>query len=186
MEAQELLGRLIYRTGLLEQHIEILRRLEPQMSPMASEIALAFYDYLGRDEEIRAILWDSPGRVERLYSSFSDWYRDLFCGRYDGVYAEKRARIGLVHAALGVKPGFIMPAFSIVQELSLEHMRNTMRAVDLFNAVEAFMKIIAIEVALMQDCYMHALEFGYHLGIAADKEKALVMGARALLKRSSN
>lgn len=185
MEAKVLLDKLIYRTGLLEQHIQMLTRLEPLMSPMASEIALAFYDYLGRDEEMRTILWDSPGRVERLYLSFSDWYRGLFCGCYDEEYAEKRARIGLVHAAIGVKPSFIMPAFGIVQELSLEHLRNSIRSPDIFNAVEAFEKIMAIEAAIMQDRYMQAMEFGYRMGVAADQEKALIVGARAMLGKAS-
>ncbi len=185
MEAGALLSKLINRTGLTEQHVQTLRRLEPMMAPMASEIALAFYDYLGRDEEMRAILWEVPGRVERLYQSFADWYRGLFCGIYDAEYAEKRARIGLVHAAVGVKPSFIMPAFGIVQELSLEHLRNTLRSPDVFSAVEAFEKIMAIESGLMQDTYVQAMEFGYRLGVAADQEKALVMGARAILGKAN-
>ncbi len=185
MEAKILLDKLISRTGLRDQHVRMLVSLEPIMTPMASEIALAFYDYLGRDEEMRAILWDSTGRVERLYVSFSDWYRGLFCGCYDQEYAEKRARIGLVHAAIGVKPSFIMPAFGIVQELSLEHLRNSLRPPDIFNAVEAFEKILAIEAAIMQDTYMQAMEFGYRLGIAADQEKALVVGARAMLGKAN-
>ncbi len=185
MEARALLKKLIARTGLLEPHVQMLRRLEPIMTPMASEIALAFYDYLGRDEEMRAILWDAPGRVERLYQSFADWYRGLFCGIYNDDYAEKRARIGLVHAAVGVKPSFIMPAFGIVQELSLEHLRNSLRSPDVFSAVEAFEKIMAIEAAIMQDSYMQAMEYGYRLGIATDQEKALVVGARAMLGKAS-
>lgn len=96
----------------------------------------------------------------------------FFCGEYDTEYAEKRARIGLVHAAIGVKPSFIMPAFGIVQELSLEHLRNTLRSPEIFSAVEAFEKIMAIEAALMQDSYMQAMEYGYRLGVAADQEKA--------------
>lgn len=181
MDAGQLLNKLISRTGLLEQHVQTLCRLEPLMAPMASEIALAFYDYLGRDEEMRAILWEVPGRVERLYQSFSDWYRELFCGKYNAEYAEKRARIGLVHAAVGVKPSFIMPAFGVVQELSLEHLRNTLRSPEVFSAVEAFEKIMSIEAALMQDSYMQAMEYGYRLGVAADQEKALIAGARAIL-----
>ncbi|MCS7067098.1 MAG: protoglobin domain-containing protein [Meiothermus sp.] len=185
MEAGALLTKLMERTGLQERHIQMLRRLEPLMAPMATEIALAFYDYLGRDDEMRAILWDSPGRVERLYQSFADWYRGLFCGLYDDEYAEKRARIGLVHAAIGVKPSFIVPAFGIVQELSLEHLRNTLRSPEIFSAVEAFEKIMAIEAAIMQDSYMQAMEYGYRLGVAADQEKALVAGARAMLGKAN-
>lgn len=185
MDAGTLLEVLLRRTGLMEQHAQTLCKLEPLMAPMASEIALAFYDYLGRDEEMRAILWGSPGRVERLYQSFADWYRELFCGAYNQAYAEKRVRIGLVHAAVGVKPSFIMPAFGIVQELSLEHLRNTIRSAEIFKAVEAFEKIMAVEAAIMQDSYMQAMEFGYRLGHAADQDKALAVGARAILGKAS-
>lgn len=51
-----------------------------------------------------------------------------------------------------------MPAFGIVQELWLEHMRNGLRTPEVFSAVETFEKITAIEAAIMQDCYMLAME----------------------------
>jgi len=73
------------------------------MTPLAPEVALAFYDCLGRDGELAGILHAVPGRVERLYRTFAQWYGELFSGVYDRAYAEKR-RVGLVHARLGVAP----------------------------------------------------------------------------------
>lgn len=80
MKAGELLQTLVRRTGLTEQHTHTLRSLEPIAGPLAPEVALTFYDYLGRDPEMHAILWSVPGRVERLYRSFAAWYRELFSG----------------------------------------------------------------------------------------------------------
>lgn len=94
------------------------------MVPLAPEVALAFYDYLGRDSELRGILHAVPGRVERLYGTFARWYGELFAGVYDQTYAEGRRRIGLVHAGLGIGPRAMVPAMGVVQELSLEHMRS--------------------------------------------------------------
>jgi hypothetical protein len=180
MNASALLETLIRRTGLEAAHIHTLQRLESRMTPIAPEVALAFYDYLGRDPEMHTILWAVPGRVERLYGKFADWYREIFTGRYDAEYAEKRKRVGLVHAMVGIKPSFIMPAMGIVQELSLEHLRNCLRGPEVFSAVEAFEKIMAIESALMQESYMMALEQGLRTG--ASQLEALQLGARELLE----
>lgn len=181
MEAACLLEQLIRRTGFEESHTRILKRLEPVMAPMAAEIALAFYDYLGRDPEMHEILWAVPGRVERLYQRFADWYRGLFAGVYDAAYAEQRQRIGLVHAMVGVKPSFMIPAMGIVQELSLEHLRNSLRGPEIFSAVEAFEKIMSIESALMQESYMSAMTKGFGLGYKSEPE-AVAAGAREILE----
>lgn len=182
MDAIQLLNQLIRRTGLEPCHIQTLKRLESVMTPMAPEISLAFYDYLGRDTEMHAILWAVPGRVEHLYERFANWYREVFSGDYGPDYALRRQRIGLVHASVGVKPSYIMPAMGIVQELSLEHLRNSLRGPEIFSAVEAFEKMMAIESGLMQESYMVAMARGYNLGYASDSQEALVVGAREMLK----
>lgn len=183
MNAGALLQTLILRTGLTEAHKQTLRSLEPIASPLAPEVALAFYDYLGRDPEMHDILWSVPGRVERLYRSFAVWYRELFSGQYDNFYAERRVRIGLVHARVGVRPSHYIPAVGIVQELTLEHLRNALRGSEILGAMTAFEKIMAIEVALMQESYLSALAEG--LKYTHDERAALVEGARALLEKAS-
>lgn len=138
MDPGALLDLLKRRTGFLPAHAELLRELGGLMTPLAPEVALAFYDYLGRDEELAAILHAVPGRVERLYGTFARWYGGLFSGVYDRAYAEGRRRIGLVHARLGIGPRAMIPAMGIVQELSLEHMRMALRGHEVYSAVEAF------------------------------------------------
>lgn len=182
MRAEELLQTLVRRTGLTEQHVQTLRSLEPIAGPLAPEVALAFYDYLGRDPEMHEILWSVPGRVERLYRSFAVWYRELFSGQYDDGYARRRIQIGLVHARVGVRPGHFIPAVGIVQELTLEHLRNAIRGADILSAITAFEKIMAIEIALMQESYFSALWEG--LKLTQNEQEALREGARVLLEQA--
>ena len=182
MNPEELLRTLIRRTGLKPEHIKALRSLEPIAAPMAPEIALAFYDYLGRDPEMHKILWSVPGRVERLYQSFAVWYRELFSGQYDAQYAQRRIHIGLVHARVGVRPSHFIPAVGIVQELTLEHFRNALRGADMLAAISAFEKVMAIEIALMQESYFNALWEG--LKLTQNEQEALKEGARVLLEQA--
>jgi len=69
----ELLELLKRRTGFTEAHAALLQALGEVMVPIAHEVALAFYDYLGRDPELGAILHAEPGRGERLYRPFARW-----------------------------------------------------------------------------------------------------------------
>ena len=182
MKAEELLQTLVRRTGLSPQHIHTLQSLKSIASPLAPEVALAFYDYLGRDPEMHEMLWSVPGRVERLYHSFAVWYRELFTGPYDANYARRRYYIGLVHARVGVRPSHFIPAVGIVRELTLEHLRSALRGTDLLAAISAFEKIMAIEIALMQESYLSALWEGFKL--TQNEQEALKEGARALLKHA--
>ena len=182
MIPHDLLQTLLRRTGFEEGHRQTLLRLSGVMSPLASEVALAFYDYLGRDSEMHQILWATPGRVERLYGKFAQWYRDLFVGQYDQAYAQGRYRIGLIHARLGVSSRFTMPAMGIVQELSLEHLQTALKPSELGVAVEAFEKIMVIEIALMEESYRAAVEAAWQAGVASDQ--ALARGAELLLQES--
>jgi hypothetical protein len=179
----ELLSLLQRRTGFSEAHAALLRELGGVMKPIAYEVALAFYDYLGRDPELAEILHAVPGRVERLYGTFARWYGELFSGVYDRAYAERRRRIGLVHARLGIGPRAMIPAMGIVQELSLEHLRTALRGPEVYSAVEAFEKVIAIEVALIEESYLEALSLGLSLG-HRELIRALKEGASALLSQA--
>lgn len=180
MDPGELLALLQRRTGFTEGHAALLKDLGQIMAPIAPEVALAFYDYLGRDGELREILHAVPGRVERLYGAFARWYGELFSGAYDRAYAERRRRIGLVHARLGIGPRAMVPAMGVVQELSLEHLRTALRGPEVYGAVEAFEKILAIEVAILEESYLEALSMGLSLGYE-DLRRALSEGAAALL-----
>lgn len=182
VDAKELLDLLKTRVDFGKKHEETLHALGGTMIPLSQEVALAFYDYLGRDEEMHALIWAVPGRVERLYSAFASWYREMFSGVYDEAYALRRMRIGWVHARLGVGPRHIIPAMGVVQELSLEHLTEVMTTYALAEALASLQKIIAIEISLIEESYLAALDEGLQRGYVVDTRTALSEGASVLLR----
>ena len=84
---------------LLQSHTDWGREIAPDM-------AEAFYSYLGRDEEMNAMLNETEGRIHRLRETFIEWFAEMFTGMDDwgDKYADRRWRIGLVHVRIGIGP----------------------------------------------------------------------------------
>ncbi|MER8284545.1 hypothetical protein ABS219_18245, partial [Acinetobacter baumannii] len=59
--------------------------------------------------------------------------------------------------------------------------RTALRGPEVYSAMEAFEKIIAIEIALIEESYLEALALGLSLG-HRDLKEALAQGAAALLQ----
>ena len=75
------------------------------------------------------------------------------------------------------------PGAGIVQELCWAHVRMGLRGQEVCSAVEAFEKLVAMEVALIEESYLEALSLGLSLG-HRDLTQALKEGASALLGRA--
>ncbi len=153
VDARLTMEQRLRRVGFRPEHANRLLELRPIMHPLAHEIALALYDHLGQDPETRRILWDEPGRVERLYGSFERWYRELFDGVYDEGYARRRWRVGAVHARYGVLLSALVPAIGQVYSLSLEHLLAALRPPELPCALEALGKVLTLDTTLMAESY---------------------------------
>jgi len=164
------------RVGFRREHAARLLELQPVMHPLAHEMALSFYDHLGRDQETRRILWGEPGRVERLYGSFENWYRELFDGRYDEDYAMRRRRVGIVHARYGVLLSVLVPAIGQVHSLALEHMLAVLKPLELPGSLEAVNKVLTLDTALIAESYEQATAAGLNEDVQVTK-----LGAERLL-----
>ncbi len=175
---------LLKRVGLEPRHAEQIKQIEHLMTPLAHETALGFYDYLGRDPRARALLWSEPGRVERLYGAFEDWFRSMFAGTYDEDYAEKRWRVGIMHARFGVTTSSLIPAIGFVHSLAMEHLMSVLRPAELPAALEALTKVLALETTLMAESYEVATAMG--LGAGVDWKKAPQRGAEMILAEAAS
>ena len=177
------IDQILQRVGIQSRHVRTLQRLAPVMRPLAYEMALAFYDYLGRDPRAATGLWDDPQRVERLYAAFEDWYREIFAADYDEAYAEKRWRIGLMHARLGVHTSTLIPAVGHVHTLASEHILSALRPSEAADSLESFTKALALDTALLAESYEVAMVKGIDAG--ADWRAAARRGAEIILAEST-
>ena len=74
------------------------RRLEPQFDAVVAD----FYDEIGRHPAARKVLTGGDAQIQRLKTTLRRWVCDLFLGQYDADYVERRWRVGLRHAEIGL------------------------------------------------------------------------------------
>lgn len=119
---------------------------------IAPEMATHFYDYLGRDAEMAAILNAEVGRVERLHKTFMQWFHEMFTGidEWGDSYAERRWKIGIIHVRIGIAPQHVVPAMAKVIQEVLKLLHTDSKPPEL---QEALMRICMIDLAFIEHAY---------------------------------
>ncbi|MEN9226309.1 MAG: protoglobin domain-containing protein [Thermostichus sp. DRC_bins_24] len=118
IDPKALLSILICRTDLTDSDKAILKANAEWGAHLAPDMASCFYAYLDRDEEMAAVI--QKHNRERLVSTFTDWFSEMFTGMDDWgeAYAQRRWKIGLVHVRIGIGPQHVVPAMAtVVQEV---------------------------------------------------------------------
>ncbi|NET00922.1 MAG: hypothetical protein F6K62_20340 [Sphaerospermopsis sp. SIO1G2] len=112
-----------------------------------------FYAYLGRDEEMDAILKEKEGRMHRLHETFIEWFHEMFTGidSWGEKYASVRWHIGLVHVKIGIAPQHVVPAMAIVVHEVGKQLRADGKSEEL---QEALGRICMIDLAFIEQAYV--------------------------------
>ena len=120
---------------------------------IAAEMSDHFYAYLGRDEEMNAILNESEGRIHRLRDTFVEWFAEMFTGmdEWGNTYADRRWRIGLIHVRIGIGPQHVVPAMATV----VREVGNKLKADGKDNGLQdSLSKICMIDLAFIEQAYI--------------------------------
>lgn len=130
----------------------LLAAARPHVEPVFPRVVDRFYEEIFKQPETAAILAEDPAVVERLRVSLLDWLRDLFSGRYDDAYYDKRSLIGHAHVRIRLPQHFMFGAIEVVAQ----ELRRTLRRAPLEDrdgALDALNKLLAIETAIMLETY---------------------------------
>jgi hypothetical protein len=132
--------------ALLKSHSDWGKAIAPKM-------AEHFYDYLGRDPEMDAIVNAKDGRAHRLRETFIEWFHEMFTGMDDwgNTYAERRWRIGLVHVKIGIGPQHVVPAMATVVNEVGKQLKADGKTEELR---EALGRICMIDLAFIEQAYV--------------------------------
>ncbi|MEM7727321.1 MAG: protoglobin domain-containing protein [Cyanobacteria bacterium P01_A01_bin.45] len=120
---------------------------------VAPEMAEHFYAYLGRDEEMSAILNHGEERAHRLRETFIEWFHEMFTGMDDWGkdYAERRWKIGLVHVRIGIGPQHVVPAMATVVHEVGKRLKQDGKSEELKDALS---RICMIDLAFIEQAYV--------------------------------
>lgn len=153
LDPHEFMSTMSRRIGFTDHDKSVLQSSEKWGLEIAPDMATVFYDFLGKDEEMNAILNDSDGRIHRLRETFIEWFHEMFTGMdsWGDKYADRRWRIGLIHVRVGIGPQHVVPAMAIVTQEVSRRLKEAGQPDDLKEAME---RICMIDLAFIEQAYV--------------------------------
>ncbi len=153
LNPQEFMAKMEARMVFSTEDKAVLKAGADWGKEVAAEMADHFYDYLGKDPEMNAIINAKEGRIHRLRETFIQWFLEMFTGIDDwgNQYAERRWRIGLVHVQIGIGPQHVVPAMATVVREVGNKLKAEGKNDELRNALG---KICMIDLAFIEQAYV--------------------------------
>jgi signal transduction histidine kinase len=115
IDMEEIRRRMLF-VDFTENDIRLLSEMEPFAREHADQLVASFYQHLMNFEETRRLLRD-PATVDRLMKSQKEYLLDIFRGKFDEAYFERRLRIGAVHHRIGLEPKWYIGTYCLYENL---------------------------------------------------------------------
>lgn len=141
------------RVGFSNEDKALLQSNADWGKDIAPKMADYFYEYLGRDSEMDAIMNQKEGRAHRLRETFVQWFYEMFTGmdEWGNAYADRRWRIGLVHVQIGIGPQHVVPAMAVVVNEVGKQLKADGKPEELRDALG---RICMIDLAFIEQAYV--------------------------------
>jgi hypothetical protein len=164
---------------------EMGKLLEPHSSAMAG----MFYAALDSHPASKAILDAEPDRRSRLNTTLHEWYQQIFSGKYDEAYAQRRWIIGLVHVRIGIPPMFVVASMENVYRFSARKLGE--KAGQLGGPLDAYIesltKMLNTDLAFIEQSYAESTLRSMATEMGADTrifQRFMTRGASELLEEA--
>jgi len=153
LQPDKFMETMVSRLSFTNDDKTLLKENAAWGKDIAPEMADIFYEYLGRDTEMNAILNGSEGRIHRLRETFIHWFYEMFTGmdEWQTEYANRRWKIGLVHVRIGIGPQHVVPAMAVVVQAVGRKLHAEGKSTLL---QEALGKICMIDLAFIEQAYV--------------------------------
>jgi len=153
LQPNEFMSKMVSRIDFSTDDRSVLQSTADWGLEIAPEMADYFYEYLGRDAEMSAILNETEGRIHRLRETFVAWFHEMFTGmdNWGDVYADRRWRIGLIHVRIGIGPQHVVPAMAVVVHEAAKRAQVDGKDQQLRDALS---KICMIDLAFIEQAYI--------------------------------
>jgi heam-based aerotactic trancducer len=152
------INRQLEMIELTHRDLAILTQLKPWVEEKIDWIVGRFYETLEKEPSLFEII-HRHSSVERLKKTLTIHVIEMFDGRIDEAFIEKRTRIAVTHLKIGLLPKWYMCAF---QQLQLSILEAIASHIDdpllLIESVKSVTKILNFEQQLVLEQYWQAHE----------------------------
>jgi len=143
----------ILMIDLTEKDLQIINAIQPFVIEKIDLIADRFYKNLEKEPSLLKIINDNSS-IEKLKKTLRQHIVEMFNGRIDASFIDKRIKIAHMHVRIGLQTKWYMCAF---QDLFLALMdiiqQNIINKEDCFLAIRAVSKILNLEQQLVLEAY---------------------------------
>ncbi len=125
--------------------------VEPHLAPLIQD----FYSEIERHPEACKVIRGGPAQIERLKGTLHNWVRELFEGRYDRDYVDRRWRVGWRHVEIGLDQVYTNVALSRLRRGLLRVLEDHWRGNrDEALAVRVSLNtLLDLDLAIIEDAY---------------------------------
>ncbi|WP_129628913.1 protoglobin domain-containing protein [Candidatus Oscillochloris fontis] len=142
------LTELVALMNLSAEEIAAMKDMLPEAQASAPEMTKTFYERLFAHAATAEYLQNVS--VDRLHGMVQTWFAELFSGKYDTAYAQRRLTIGHVHVKIGLPVRYPLAMLDVVmpfgEQVAAKHANPTL-------AAQAFRKVLALDVAIFNQAY---------------------------------
>lgn len=147
---------------LTDQDLENMVKVKPLVMEHIDEVVDEFYRNILEVNELRGII-ESNSTVERLRQTLRTHVIEMFDGKVDQAFLEKRLRVAKAHYRIRLKPAWYMGAFQNLQHALFRVMVRGVKDPDEFHGVwVAVIKLLGFEQQLVLEAYNEETEREIH------------------------
>lgn len=125
--------------NLTEQDLQLIKRLKPYVEESVVEVVEQFYEAVENVPTLKEVI-QLHSSSERLRHTLRDHIIEMFEGRIDEAFIEKRRRLGMMHVKINLYPKWYLAAFQNLEkslryvvtklQLSIEEEKELCDAID--------------------------------------------------------
>jgi two-component system sensor histidine kinase HydH len=144
--------------GFDDETSAALRALHALTRPHLEEVAAEFCRWLNEDESSRRFLGGGAEQIGRLGQALAGWLDASLLGPHDAAHLEAHARIGQVHARIGLPESLMIAAMSRIRSRLVALAEDTVQPLSRAVTLRAIHKLLDLELALMLEAFRRSLE----------------------------
>lgn len=138
---------------LTEYDLKIMKSIQPLVEEHVDQLVQQFYSTILQVDHLKKMI-EKYSTVDRLRGMLKTHFIELFSGKIDQMFVEKRFRVAKIHYKIGLEPAWYMGAFQNVQNTFLSIIYGNVTDQEEIQVIlSAINKILSLEQQIVLEIY---------------------------------
>jgi signal transduction histidine kinase len=141
--------------GWTEGDATRVQSIKALVAPYFDRLIDDFYAEIENHPDARKVITGGEAQIARLKKSLHQWLAELFSGRYDREYVERRWRVGFRHVEIGLDQVYTNAALSRLRCGLLAALAETWKGdfSTILMVRESLNRLLDLDLAIIEDAY---------------------------------